>query len=459
MSGDESDVGESEEEIVDLSDDEDGSMTSENSEEEARRNEEEENILNRLQEMLVHSSCLHIPRQEDLKVVLDNVDEISNVLSSPTQRLLVLTLGNSETAYWSQLHVDDGNRDAWNRLCGSLSRHDGHIEEVSLGHNVSGECMGDVIRALPNVQHKFRLSLLWEAISEPDLYYLTRALSSQRQHYIELYVTGDRPAVSIRHRLADTHQIISKLFTQPAVSILCLGRISFRQDECRVFGRILSSNVCPSLKVGMTHCAFSDGGGMHIAKGFADNTKVKRLNLTGVFGDELFRKALQEFLPSNSSIEELRLWDTGSHANVFDIIKKIAIKNDTIRSLTVDHYIHLNASIIKDLYEAFQRNYSLVEINFGQEQPFQTITDLNRAGRRYLKEEPSPRRLRACSNLLGNDLIRSNVAPFYFHLRENPEVLLNNGVRSNRRVVHGKREADEETGTEPARRRPRTVSE
>jgi len=392
------------------------------------------------------SECnlLQIERIRVLDVVLENVDEICTALSA-TQSLSLLRLGNSEE---ERMEIHDGNRAAWTKFFRALGQHDGRITEISLGHNLSGECAAHVIQSFPSGP-EIRVSLLWNAISEEDLDFLVKAISIHERQCIVLflYTADDATGIHESCAAAEPCRIISQLLTLRGLAELSLDSIQFSHDECNELGRILSSSECSARFLSISDCAFSGEGGRFIAEAFRTNTTLQRLILTDVFRDGALRDALIESLPFNSSIRTLELWGVGTLANIsnfdltniFELLKNIGAHNASIRSLRLD--LQLSESEKQQLLPFYHRNCALHCIQFGREKAFQMITKLNKAGRRYLVEDAAskPR----CIGVLGNRLVKDDLGCLYFHLRENPILFTSN---TSHQRANGKRKAEEAAG-------------
>ena len=167
-----------------------------------------------------------------------------------------------------------------------------------------------------------------------------------------------------------------------------------------------------------------DGGGPLVCSAIRSNTLLQQVDLTGACPDKAFCDGLIFSLARNHSVThvdigkayEPPLSDDDKY-DVEELIKSVACHNESIESMIfLENTCKLSVKARRELYQDLKQNYSLKYIRFGNEFLFETILKLNRAGRRYLKEDATSRS--KCIAVLAK--VKDDLSCLFVHLRENP---------------------------------------
>jgi hypothetical protein len=146
----------------------------------------------------------------------------------------------------------------------------------------------------------------------------------------------------------------------------------------------------------MTSSTFQ-GGGRVIAESLVQNAALKRFHLTDMLSNdnEEFRDTLIASLPSNQSIQECHITyldEVDWRPTIVNLVQNIARLNTVMMSLVIKVPIYspgLNQQQEDGLHQALQENYTLQHVRIQNDEKCNIITTLNRAGRRYIRENAS----------------------------------------------------------------------
>jgi len=390
---------------------------------------------------------------EVFDILLDSVDEFIQALTTRTAtRLTSLSLGNRDFYDGRKLEISKKNTAAWNKFFTALANLE-TVQRVDIGaFNLSGEIMGRIVTSLPDVT-KIEITLPWISLNG-DMSMLEQALSNHTCQAIELKL-GTEMFEHEEERQAflsagipnhfDDGGIASQLISVNGLSEVHFKSIKLSLNECRAFARILSSGAISSSYLGIDNCTFADNGGLLIARGFRDNTSLKRLYLANSFREQNFCEALISSLPFNTSILDLRVHcdrfvaPLGVNDFELELAKTLAIHNKTLKNmLFADRDNSLYLTGLDELELAIQQNYTLESINYHGWSPYHAITRLNKAGRKYLADDANSNS--KCIAVLAK--VKHDLDCLYFHLRENPILCMSFAGRTGE-MVDRKRKADD----------------
>ncbi len=345
-----------------------------------------------------------------------------------------LSLGDCHGNEPRRLELDDSNRNAWN----SFTECVGNIECLKSlklgGYTLYSEEMLELVQSCSDVGeisvHLPVFSLMLEA---DGIRSLAQALSNHSCQAISLEINGTLPdAASDTIRNANNvvdSEILSLLLRVDGLKELSLHSLNLSIEHCNVVADMLSAQTCHIDFLHMTSCTFQ-GGGRVIAESLVQHAALKRFHLTDMLSidNEEFRDSLVASLPSNQSIEECHITyldQVDWRPTIVNLVQNIARLNTVMTSLVVKVPIYspgLNQQQEDDLHQALQQNYTLQHVRIQNEEKCSVITTLNRAGRRYIRENASDKQ--KCIDVLTHRLVNHNIDCLYHHLQENPVLMI-----------------------------------
>lgn len=385
-------------------------------------------------------------RERDLyQVILENIDQFCEELSS-VENACSICLGVCDDPNEEKLDITPHNAAAWNKFFNavgalaarSLEKDQKGIDFILTAHCVSVQVMAALLRVLPAIQ-KLTLYLPWHGPSGSDMRHLLDVISNIKCR--ELQLTLDR-----RFHHVDGHDLRSSEYTGSMISnLLCaegldklkLNSIALSLDECRGLATVLSSSECTIRDLTFNNgCRLLEDGGRLIADAVKNNTSLKQFYIADtLLEDEASWDEIVSSVPLNTSIE--RLYIHSPNELVQDkLVKNVALKNTTLKILSC---LKSERKPTPELETVVARNHSLEIIFMAGDRQFETITRLNRAGRRYLREDATSKS--KCIDVLAN--VKDDLSCLYYHLRENPVLFTSNGGGPTKGK---KRKADEALG-------------
>lgn len=194
---------------------------------------------------------------------------------------------------------------------------------------------------------------------------------------------------------------------------------------------------------------FRDGGGQYIANSLRNNRTVRELQLEenhGGFENKAFCEALVESLALNKSITDVQCCGPMKTTTFLNLLQRIARENNTIARIWFSRdplrVRQLSRDQERDLLASLRQNYTIESIENASNEAdlrkqIETITRLNQAGRRYLREDANSKS--KCIAVLAK--VKNNLDCLYFHLRENP-IFFTFDARSADGNVNRKRKAE-----------------
>ena len=224
--------------------------------------------------------------------------------------------------------------------------------------------------------------------------------------------------------------IIARLVGLETLEYIRLISIKFTAEECKALSTILSSEGCKIETLWLERgCRFIGHGRQLVCAALATNTSIDGLHSDDMGQDKSFCDELVNTLPMNRRIRFVYFEGSSSptateNLDIVELIKNVARRNDSIVQMRFQGaYFTLNESDMQEVQQELQQSYSLKKIQIGDSAHFETITRLNRAGRRYLSEDSTNNS--KCIAVLSK--VKHNLDCLYYHIRENPILCISAG--------------------------------
>jgi hypothetical protein len=386
---------------------------------------------------------LTINNIDEAQAILTNIDDFCQILADTftKRRLDVIRLGDKRGGSRSQeekIEISEENASTWNKLFSTLKGILG-IGWINIhGSNLSGEVIARFLDVTSSFDDKptgykptVHVHLPWWWTNEEDLTSLMKGLSSLENDLIyQMKLIGEYVG---EESIASNGDILQLLRSCPWDKVALSG-IAFTQEVSKELVDILSTDAFRSSSFAMNNCTFDSEGGELVARGLRDNTVLKSISLRNIWKDDDFCKALLHHLPSNAFAQELVCGDAPLGIAV-SLIKSIAKGNNTLKRLhifCIGNSEQLSYIQREDLKSVVSSSYTLEAVYLSR-CSFDTITRLNKAGRRYLAEDAASRS--KCIAVLAK--VKNDLDCLFYHMRENP-ILCTGYTRSSDETNVGK---------------------
>lgn len=390
-------------------------------------------------------SFVQLEFQGVLDLILDNVDEFCRVLSH-SQGIKEVSLGGdvlNPTFQGSKLELTAENATSWNALLQTVGRI-GSLEKVSIGvDSFNPSIMNMLLQAVPDVAEiELSSKSLHEANGE-DMRPFVEALSNHSCESISISLSdrlGEAHSLEPVNRLED-HGVLSELLRLETVVYLNIEYSELSLEECRSFADILASNTCRIKELRLFNCSFLDKNDeSSLGNALGSN---QSLNKVQVWATSI-HDTLVSSIAQSTSIKEIFLCETewaslnGDEVDVVNLIRSVASQNTAIESMTLNGLRYaLDHKHVRELQQHVEQNYTLQHVNIQYRQPFATITRLNAAGRRYLREDPNNNS--KCIAVLAKT--KDDLDCLYCHMRENPILCMSYCSNTSSSLSGNKRKA------------------
>jgi len=239
----------------------------------------------------------------------------------------------------------------------------------------------------------------------------------------------------------ETGSVIYRLLQLDGMAVLTFDEVYLTSDECSITASLLSSNDSSPHVLRIFNSTLQ-GGGQLIAAAIQHTTSLQDVELVCVSVDDSFWDSVISSVPQIFSME--KIWirdDRQGKPLLMKLMKSIALQNNTIKSFLYEgSFLGISKKERFELEDVVKQNYTLEEIYVDEyntlpimsrlnlvgekgSNPFRAITDLNKAGRKYLREDASSKE--NCIEVLGK--VRNDLDCLYIHIRENPVLFTGNG--------------------------------
>jgi hypothetical protein len=320
------------------------------------------------------------------------------------------------------------------------------------GYTLCLEAMRDLVRSMPPSVKEMEIHLPWFALSDGDgIRSLVEAISNHSCQAISLELNGTVPDAAnedVRNIKIVESDILFELLCIDGLEELSLQSLELTLEQCKAIVDLLTTDARPVKFLHISSCAFLNGSGGIVPESITKNTQLKRLDLTDMLSrDDTFRDVILASLPSNESIEELHITylDQTDCSTTVELIKNIARLNATMKIIRIDVPVdspNWNREQQDELHQVLQQNYMLEHVKFKNKDRFGIIASLNKAGRRYLRNNASDKH--ECIQVLSNRLVNNNLDCVYYHLRENPILMITADTSSTSQGCYIKKRIAEE---------------
>ena len=148
--------------------------------------------------------------------------------------------------------------------------------------------------------------------------------------------------------------------------------------------------------------------------------------------EKTFYHELITSLPLNRFIEKMII--NAAHFDVAGLLENIARQNKAVKEvICLGENLYRNENDIQMLQRELQQNHILESIQISKREPFQAISRLNKAGRRYLSEESTSN----SKYIVVLAKVKNDLDCLYYHLRENPILCMSYCNGGGRQTVGG----------------------
>ena len=139
--------------------------------------------FNERMEDLLQNRChsLHIHRDGEFNVILENIDEFCSALSSSIG-VNSINIGYTEGLGFTKVEITEENAFAWDKLFLAICNISA-VCSLALGDNLSGHVMARLVRSLPSVM-TIHLHYPWHTVGGEDMHTFVEAISNHACHCI-----------------------------------------------------------------------------------------------------------------------------------------------------------------------------------------------------------------------------------------------------------------------------------
>lgn len=370
---------------------------------------------------------LSLDDNDTIQFVLENIDDacvaLSSIKSLESAQLLLF-----ETERALEI-TDEENQVAWKKLLSMLANIKS-VEYMDVRFFLrNDETVADLVQALSEAKVSC-LDLTFPlpaSVPVDSLKTMVKAVSCIQYNHTALCFDERNVGRTETNRFKEDGVVSKLIACVDKVSKVKIENATLTMEECISFANMMSSSMFEAKRLMISNCKFLEAGGQTIANALRANDSLTALILCGIFEEESFCTALISELPRNSSLDTLTLLYESLDDNlcvlksfVFNLLKKIARDNDTVLNFAVTDIDDKKSSLLNDmekqeLHDALTHNYALETIEIDGEEPFQTITRLNRAGRGYIRGDAPTGS--DCVQVLSHNLVHDNLDCLFHHVR------------------------------------------